>query len=175
MKVGLFFGTFDPIHNGHVTIAETAISTNLIDQVWFVVTPQSPFKKNSIISSKNHRLKMVDIAIQRYSNFFSSNVEFELENPQYTFKTLSFLESKFKDKHEFSLVMGLDNYISLVNGDWYKSDYILNNFRIIVYPRDQQIIKPNTCLTVLQSDLIATDILTYLKEILTWNKFFQDN
>ena len=138
MKVGLFFGTFDPIHNGHVTIAETAISTNLIDQVWFVVTPQSPFKKNSILSSKEHRLKMVDIAIQRYSNFFSSNVEFELENPQYTFKTLSFLESKFKDKHEFSLVMGLDNYISLVKKEWHHSDYLLNKYHMFIYERHME-------------------------------------
>ncbi|MAQ48041.1 MAG: nicotinate (nicotinamide) nucleotide adenylyltransferase [Flavobacteriales bacterium] len=135
MKVGLFFGTFDPVHNGHVTIAETAISTNLIDQVWFVVTPQSPFKKNSIISSKEHRLKMVDIAIHRYSNFFSSNVEFELETPQYTFKTLSFLESKFKSKHEFSLIMGLDNYISLVKKEWRHSDYILNKYHMFIYER----------------------------------------
>ncbi len=136
MKVGLFFGTFDPVHTGHVAIADNAMSTNLIDQVWFVVTPQSPFKKNSIIASKEHRLKMVEIAIQKYPNFFSSNIEFQLESPQYTFQTLDFLESKFKDKYDFSIILGLDNYISLVKKEWHQSEYLLNKYQIFIYQRN---------------------------------------
>ena len=136
MKVGLFFGTFDPIHNGHVGIADNVMSTNLIDQVWFVVTPKSPFKKNSIIASKEHRLKMVEIAIKQYPNFFSSNIEFQLESPQYTFKTLNFLESQFKDKYDFSIIMGLDNYISLLKKEWHQSEYLLNKYQMFIYQRN---------------------------------------
>jgi len=135
MKVGLLFGTFDPIHNGHLTIVENAISTNLLDQVWFVVTPQSPFKKNSIIASRHHRFKMVELATQSFSNFFASKIEFQLEYPNYTFNTLSFLNSQFGKKHEFSIIVGLDNYISLIKGEWYKSEYLLKNYRFFIYQR----------------------------------------
>ena len=126
MKVGLFFGTFDPIHNGHVAIAESVMLTNMIDRVWFIVTPQSPFKKNAIYESKEHRLKMVEIAVELYPHFLASNIEFELESPQYTFRTLSFLESKFKGKYDFHIILGFDNYISLLNKEWNQSEYLLN-------------------------------------------------
>ena len=84
MKVGLLFGTFDPIHKGHLAVVENAISTNLLDQIWFVVTPQSPFKKNSILTSRKHRFKMVELATQSHSKFFASKIEFQLEYPNYT-------------------------------------------------------------------------------------------
>ena len=136
MKVGLFFGTFDPVHNGHIAIAEHVISTNLIDQIWFIVTPQSPFKQKGIIASKEHRLKMVKIAIQRCSNFVASSIEFELPPPQYTFKTLNFLESKFKAEHEFSIILGLDNYASLLKKEWYNSEHILKKYQMFIYQRN---------------------------------------
>ncbi len=136
MKVGLFFGTFDPVHNGHIAIAEHVISANLIDQIWFIVTPQSPFKQKGIIASKEHRLKMVKIAIQRCPHFVASSVEFELAPPQYTFKTLNFLESKFKAQHKFSIILGLDNYVSLLKKEWHNSDHILNKYHMFIYQRN---------------------------------------
>ena len=135
MKVGLFFGTFDPVHNGHIAIAQHVISTNLIDQIWFIVTPQSPFAMG-IIASKEHRLKMVKIAIQRCSNFVASSIEFELPPPQYTFKTLNFLESKFKAEHEFSIILGLDNYASLLKKEWYNSEHILKKYQMFIYIKE---------------------------------------
>ena len=153
-KIGLFFGSFDPIHNGHIQIINNS-HFSLFDQIWFIVTPESPFKKGQVLASFDDRLQMVKLGVGDKKKIIVSDLERQLPPPYYTANTLSFLQDKYSH-YGFEIIMGSDNYISLVNGDWYKSDYILNNFRIIVYPRDQQIIKSNTCLTVLQSDLIAT-------------------
>ena len=139
MKVGLLFGTFDPIHKGHLAVVENAISTYLLDQIWFVVTPQSPFKKNSILASEKHRFKMVELATQSHSKFFASKIEFQLEYPNYTFNTLSFLNSQFGSSYEFSIIVGLDNYTSLMKDEWYKSEHLLKNYRFFIYQRNTSI------------------------------------
>ena len=153
MTVGLLFGTFNPVHNGHIQVAQSAMFNNVIEQVWFMVTPQSPFKKNMTLLAKEHRLEMVRLALDEYSHFQVSDFEFSLSYPQYTASTLKLIEKQYPDNN-FIIIMGSDNYLSLLNGDWYKADYILNNFRIIIYPRDQKIIQPSPLLTVISSDLI---------------------
>ena len=133
MKIGLFFGTFDPIHLGHTQIAQAVFNINIVDKIWFIVTPESPFKKNKIIASKTDRIAMVSLALQGYSDFSSSSIEFELPPPYYTAKTLSHIKREYPSD-QFILIMGSDNYSNIHS--WNNAEYILNNFPICVYDRD---------------------------------------
>lgn len=133
MITGLFFGTFDPIHLAHFQIANNLIQHHIVDRVWFVVTPISPFKKNQIISSHDHRIEMVKLAIKNYSYFKASDIECQLEAPQYTANTLRYMTDNYPDK-KFFIIMGSDTYDTLAN--WRDAQFILNNFKICVYKRD---------------------------------------
>jgi nicotinate-nucleotide adenylyltransferase len=132
MKVGLFFGTFNPIHVGHLTIANHIAEYSDLDQVWFVVTPHSPFKKKNTLLDDNHRYQMVDRATENYSKLRASDIEFKLPQPNYTINTLVYLEEKYP-KHEFALIMGEDNLKSFHK--WKNFEAILERYSIYVYPR----------------------------------------
>tara|TARA_B100001287_G_scaffold233336_1_gene204721 strand:- start:5895 stop:6479 length:585 start_codon:yes stop_codon:yes gene_type:complete len=131
-KVGLFFGTFDPIHNGHIKIAEYIIEEKLNDEVWLVVTPENPIKKDSKISKFIDRFNMVDIATQKYNNIIPSDLEFNLKKPNYTIDTLGYISGKLPEV-EFSLIIGEDNY--KIFDTWKDYKKILNNYKIFIYPR----------------------------------------
>jgi len=133
MTIGLFFGTFDPIHIGHIQVARNLIVNKTVSQVWFVVTPSNPFKKDQKITSKKHRIAMVYLAIKDYAFFKASNLEFKLSSPQYTANTLRYLQENY-NHHTFSVVMGADNYANIT--DWKDYQYILKNFKICVYKRN---------------------------------------
>ena len=135
MKIGLLFGTFDPIHNGHIEIANNLLLKKNLDKIWLVVTPQNPFKKGHIQASQKHRLEMAKMATYDYSHVLVSDIESELTFPQYTSNTLRYLNNLYLD-YEFQIIMGEDNYISLLKYDWKDSNYILNNFIIYVYQRN---------------------------------------
>lgn len=132
MKVGLYFGTFNPIHIGHLTIANYLVEHSDLDQVWFIVTPQSPFKKKSSLLDDHQRLEMVYLATKDYDKLRPSDIEFGLKQPNYTIDTLTYLFEKFP-KHEFSLIMGEDNLKSFHK--WKNYEQILENHEILVYPR----------------------------------------
>lgn len=132
MKVGLFFGTFNPIHVGHLTIANHLAENSDLDQVWFVVTPHSPFKKKSSLLDNNQRLEMVYRATKDYSKLKPSDIEFKLPQPNYTINTLVHLEEKFPD-YEFALIMGEDNLKSFHK--WKNYQMIIETHSIYVYPR----------------------------------------
>ena len=132
MKVGLFFGTFNPIHVGHLTIANHLAENSGLDQVWFVVTPHSPFKKKSSLLDNNQRLEMVYRATKDYTKLKPSDIEFNLPQPNYTINTLVHLEEKFPD-YEFALIMGEDNLKSFHK--WKNYQMILETHDIYVYPR----------------------------------------
>tara|TARA_B100000963_G_scaffold349159_1_gene357819 strand:+ start:381 stop:965 length:585 start_codon:yes stop_codon:yes gene_type:complete len=131
-KVGLFFGTFDPIHNGHIKIAEYIIQEKLNDEVWLVVTPENPIKQDNKISKFIDRFNMVDIATQKYNNIIPSDLEFNLKKPNYTIDTLVYISNKLPDV-EFSLIIGEDNY--KIFDTWKDHKKILNNYKIFIYPR----------------------------------------
>ena len=131
-KVGLFFGTFDPIHNGHIKIAEYIIEEKLNDEVWLVVTPENPIKKDSKISKFIDRFNMVNIATQKYNNIIPSDLEFNLKKPNYTIDTLGYISVKLPEV-EFSLIIGEDNY--KIFDTWKDYKKILNNYKIFIYPR----------------------------------------
>lgn len=131
-KIGLFFGTFDPIHNGHLRIAKYITEEKLADKVWLVVTPENPIKVGSKISSFNHRFNMAKIATENYDNIIPSDLEVNLKKPNYTIDTLEYISNNLKDI-EFSLIIGEDNY--KIFDTWKDYKKIINKYKIFIYPR----------------------------------------
>ena len=132
MKIGLFFGSFNPIHNGHLVIAGYMAEFTDLDQVWMVVSPQNPLKTKNSLLKDIHRLALVNEAIGDYRKLKASNIEFKLPQPSYTINTLLHLTEKHPD-NEFVLIMGMDNLQTL--DKWKNYEEILNNYEIYVYPR----------------------------------------
>jgi nicotinate-nucleotide adenylyltransferase len=132
MKIGLYFGTFNPIHIGHLAIANYMVEFSDLDEIWMVVTPHNPHKKKSSLLDNNHRIAMVDIAVEEYSKIKSSKIEFNLPQPNYTVHTLAVLEENYPD-NDFSLIMGEDNLKNLHK--WKNFEVILDRYSIYVYPR----------------------------------------
>lgn len=132
MKVGLYFGTFNPIHVGHLIIANHIVENSDLDQLWMVVTPHNPLKKKSGLLADYHRLQMVHLATEEYDKIIPSDIEFKLPQPNYTVNTLAHLQEKFP-QHQFSLIMGEDNLKSLKK--WKNYEVILNDYQLYVYPR----------------------------------------
>lgn len=132
MKIGLYFGTFNPIHIGHLIIANQLAEQSDLDQIWLVVTPQSPFKKKQSLLDNYQRLEMVFRATEEYDKLQPSDIEFSLPQPNYTVNTLAHLQEKYP-QHEFSLIMGEDNLKSFHK--WKNYQVILDNHDIYVYPR----------------------------------------
>ncbi len=131
-KIGLYFGTFNPIHVGHLIIANHMVEFSDLDEVWFVVTPHNPLKKKKTLLEDHHRLAMVRIALENYPKLQATNVEFDLPQPNYTVNTLAYLEEKYAEKH-FCLIMGEDNLKSFQK--WKNYDVILERYSIYIYPR----------------------------------------
>jgi nicotinate-nucleotide adenylyltransferase len=135
MHIGLFFGSFNPIHVGHMVLANYMASFTDLEQVWFVVSPHNPLKEKSSLLNQNQRLHMVNLAVDDSNTLKSSNIEFGLSQPSYTINTLAHLKEKYP-QHRFSLIMGGDNLESFTK--WKNYEEILKNHKIYVYPR------PNT-------------------------------
>ncbi|MUP44991.1 nicotinate-nucleotide adenylyltransferase [Gramella sp. BOM4] len=131
-KVGLFFGTFNPIHVGHLIIANHMAEYSDLEEIWMVVTPHNPHKKKSSLLDNHHRLEMVYRACEDYEKLKPSNIEFGLPQPNYTINTLVHLEEKFPT-NDFCLIMGEDNLKSFHK--WKNNEVILENHEIYVYPR----------------------------------------
>lgn len=132
-KVGLYFGTFNPIHLGHLVIANHMVEFSDLDEVWFVVTPQSPFKTKKTLLVNNQRYQMVYEAVKEYSALKPSKIEFDLPQPNYTINTLAVLSEKYTNEYEFSLIMGEDNLKGFHK--WKNYEVILEDYAIYVYPR----------------------------------------
>ena len=111
-KTGLFFGSFNPIHVGHLIIANHIVQNSDLDEIWFVISPQSPFKKKASLLADYHRYALVDYAVEDNNKLWASNIEFKLPQPSYTTHTLAFLEEKYPMK-KFALIMGEDNIIHI--------------------------------------------------------------
>jgi len=131
-KIGLFFGTFDPIHNGHVKVAKYIVDNYFSDEVWLVITPQNPEKKFIKISNFDHRYKMAQIATNKIDNVNPSKAEQDLPTPNYTIDTLNHISEKYKN-YEFSLIIGQDNFEKF--NSWKSHERIIENYKILIYPR----------------------------------------
>ena len=132
MKIGLFFGTYNPIHVGHLIIANHLAEHSDLDQIWLVVTPQSPHKTKQSLLDDHQRLELVFRATKDFPKLVPSAIEFNLPQPNYTVNTLAYLEEKHPE-HQFALIMGEDNLRSLPK--WKNADVIMGNYPIYVYPR----------------------------------------
>jgi len=132
LKIGLYFGSYNPIHIGHLAIANYMVEFTDIDQLWFVVSPQNPFKKKENLLADYHRLELVNRAIENDDRFRASNIEFSLPKPSYTIDTLTYLQERFPD-YSFVILMGSDNLESFPK--WKNFEMIIENYGVIVYPR----------------------------------------
>ncbi|UTW64880.1 nicotinate-nucleotide adenylyltransferase [bacterium SCSIO 12643] len=131
-NIGLFFGTFNPIHVGHLILANYMAQLDHIDQVWLVVTPKNPFKEKDTLLDDIHRLALVREAVDQNPLLQASNIEFDLPQPNYTVNTLAVLSEKYPEKN-FSLIMGEDNLRSFHK--WKNYQVILDHYQVLVYPR----------------------------------------
>ncbi|WP_291858991.1 nicotinate (nicotinamide) nucleotide adenylyltransferase, partial [Marinilabilia sp.] len=129
---GLLFGSFNPIHIGHLALANYLLEFAPFDEVWFIVSPQNPFKEQSDLVDAHHRLEMVKLAVSREKRFKASDIEFDMPVPSYTLKTLELLKTSNSD-HLFTLIIGSDNLLTFPR--WYAAKQILEKYQILVYPR----------------------------------------
>ena len=171
-KVGLFFGTFNPIHIGHLIIANHMAEFSELDEVWLVVTPHNPHKKKNTLLEDTHRLAMVRIATEAYLKLKASSIEFDLPQPNYTVNTLAVLEEKYPDK-EFCLIMGEDNVKSLHK--WKNYEVILERYPIFIYPRisknfeSNSNLEKNNSVTVINAPIIELSS-TFIRKNIAINK-----
>src|SRR5690606_30040136 len=128
--IGVYFGSFNPIHHGHLIIANFIVQHTEMDQVWFVVSPQNPLKKSGSLLNEYHRLYLVQASIEDESSLKASDIEFRLPKPSYTIDTLIYLEEKFP-MHQFAVIMGSDSYKNLPA--WKNYSQLLKNYAVIVY------------------------------------------
>jgi nicotinate-nucleotide adenylyltransferase len=139
-KIGLYFGSFNPIHIGHIAIAGYIIEFTGLDQVWFVVSPHNPLKNKGTLLADHHRLYMAELAIGNNEQMRASDIEFKLKVPSYTIDTLTYLNEKYP-RNEFSLVMGEDNLYTLHK--WKNVQELVRRYPIFVYPRPESV-KPSS-------------------------------
>jgi nicotinate-nucleotide adenylyltransferase len=139
-KIGLYFGSFNPIHIGHLIIANHLVEHANLDEVWFMVTPHNPHKEKKTLLADVHRLELVRRAVEDYPKLKASNLEFDLPQPSYTVNTLAYITEKYSD-YSFSLIMGEDNLKSFPK--WKNYETILKYHNIYVYPRISQLQVPD--------------------------------
>ncbi len=151
-KIGLYFGSFNPIHIGHLAIAGYITEFTDINQVWFVVSPHNPLKKKETLLADHHRLYMTQLAISDNDNLKASDIEFKLPSPSYTIDTLTYIKEKHP-KNEFVLLMGEDNLYTLHK--WKNIDELISKYSIYVYPRPETAIPLNNQL----HKILATAII----------------
>lgn len=166
MKIGLYFGSFNPVHVAHLIIANHILNETDIQKIWFVVSPHNPFKNESGLLNEYHRLELVRLATEDDSRIKASDIEFGLPKPSYTSATLAYLTEKYPD-HDFCLIMGSDSFQNL--HQWKNAEAIMKNYPVYVYRRPGFEIDKNTraMLTVLEAPLLqlsATQIRKYIGE-----------
>jgi nicotinate-nucleotide adenylyltransferase len=165
MKIGLYFGSFNPIHTGHLIIANHIANNTELDEVWFVVSPQNPFKNTNSLLNEQHRLSLVRIAIEGEKKLKASNVEFKLPKPSYTADTLLYLSEKYP-KHIFSIIIGSDSFQNIEK--WKNYKYIINNYNIFIFQRPSFLVENKAKnITIVDAPLLeisSTQIRKNIKE-----------
>ena len=131
-RIGLFFGSFNPIHNDHLKLASFFYKNADLDLIWFLITPQNPWKKTTDLLDESERFKIVSEALVSHPKFEVNSIEFQLPKPSYTYTTLTKLKKQYPEK-VFKLILGADNLISF--DKWKNYDKILNEFELLIYPR----------------------------------------
>ena len=153
LKIGLYFGSFNPIHIGHLIIANHVANNTELDQVWFVVSPQNPLKQPGSLLHEQYRKHLIDLSIEGEKKLRSSNVEFKLPKPSYTIDTLIYLKEKYP-QHIFSVIMGSDSYSNIKR--WKNYEILLKNYEIFIYQRQGFKVEnnPNARIKILDAPLL---------------------
>jgi nicotinate-nucleotide adenylyltransferase len=161
-KVGLYFGSFNPIHIGHMAIAGYMTEFTDLDQVWFVVSPHNPLKRKETLLEDHHRLYMVQLAIGDDLKLKASDIEFKLPVPSYTCDTLAYLEEKYP-QHKFCLVMGEDNLYTIHK--WKNAELLVRKYPVYVYPRPESAITTSPILDQILAIAKVTKVKAPLMDI----------
>lgn len=132
MKTGLYFGSFNPIHIGHLAIANYLVENSDLGEIWFVVSPHNPLKKKSSLLADHHRIRLAEIATENDDRLFVSDIETKMPQPSYTIDTLTWLDEKYPTR-EFALIMGGDNLLTLHK--WKNVDELIRKYSLYIYPR----------------------------------------
>lgn len=168
MKVGLYFGSFNPIHAGHLIIANHILNESDLQKIWFVVSPQNPFKQSDSLLNEYDRFHLVQKAIEGDDRLKASDIEFSLPKPSYTVHTLAYLDEKYPT-HQFSVIMGSDSFQNLPK--WKNAEVIIKNYPIIVYNRPGFDVRDDlgANLHVMKAPLLEISA-TYIRELLKQGK-----
>ena len=165
MKIGLYFGSFNPIHVGHCIIANYVTANTLLDQVWFIVSPQNPLKPSAALLNEYHRLHLVQLAVEAENGLRVNDIEFRLPKPSFTVDTLSYLQEKYPH-HSFSVIMGSDSFENLPK--WKNHIHIIQHYPIYVYLRpghNDVTFYPNADITTLNAPLLEISSTLVRKNI----------
>jgi nicotinate-nucleotide adenylyltransferase len=168
-KTGLYFGSFNPIHNGHLIIANQMMVNSDLEEIWFVISPHNPLKEKASLLEDHHRLALVKIAIDDNPKFKACDIEFSMPIPSYTIHTLVTLEEKYPNR-SFGLIIGSDNLYSFEK--WFNYEQILNNYVLYVYPRPNYIgclLKNHPSVKWIDAPLIEISS-SYIRECVKNNK-----
>ena len=166
MKIGLYFGSFNPVHAGHLIIANHVLNVSEIDKLWFIVSPQNPFKKSASLLNEYNRLHLLSLATENDSRIKVSDIEFNLPRPSYTSVTLAHLQEKYP-QHSFSIIMGSDSFQNILN--WKNADWIIQHYPFFIYKRPGFEVANNgkASVTILDAPLLelsSTQIRKFIKE-----------
>ena len=168
MKIGLYFGSFNPIHNGHLIIAQHMLNETDLEKIWFVVSPQNPFKQQKALLNEYDRLHLATLAIEGSTDLKAVDIEFKLPRPSYTIHTLIYLSEKYP-QHTFAIIMGSDSYQNI--NDWKNAEALQKNYSIYVYERPgfPATISKTSTVTLLQAPLLQISA-THIRELIQQNK-----
>ena len=168
MNIGLYFGSFNPIHVGHLIIANHVVNNSELDQIWFIISPQNPLKKEGSLLNEHHRKHLIDLSIEGEKKLRTSDIEFKLPRPSYTIDTMTYLSEKYP-KHTFSIIMGSDSFINIKR--WKNYEALLNNYEIYIYERRGFGVKEKigAKLTILQAPLLEISS-TRIRELIHLKK-----
>lgn len=168
MKIGLYFGSFNPIHNGHLIIANHILNETALDKIWIIVSPQNPFKESNNLLNSYDRLHLVSKAVENDNRIKASDIEFHLPKPSYTVTTLTYLKEKYPE-HEFFVIVGSDSFQNLAK--WKNFETIVQNYPLIIYKRPGFEITNNLGAQIEIMDAPLLEIsATYIRELVRRNK-----
>jgi len=168
MKIGLYFGSFNPVHVGHLIIANHVINYSDLQQVWLIISPQNPLKPSSSLLNEYHRLHLVQSALEGETKLKGSNIEFHLPKPSYTVDTLTYLKEKYP-QHQFAIIMGSDSFCNLTK--WKNYEVIIKNYALYIYERQGFKINNslNANINILQAPLLQISS-THIRELIKQGK-----
>lgn len=167
MNIGLYFGSFNPVHNGHLIIAQHLLNETALDKIWFVVSPQNPFKQQKTLLNEYDRLHLITIAIEGTPALKATDIEFKLPRPSYTIDTMTYLGEKYP-QHTFSIIMGSDSYQNI--DSWKNGNLLTSRYTIYVYERPGYPVQTTTENTIPVKAPLLEISATHIRELIQNNK-----